>query len=101
MAKRPTEKSLGIQQIPFRIHRNDFLLMKKLLENDGLKFQHFVTAAIESFLRGDASIMKVIKDWRELNLIPKDQKQNYTLSHRERDDLLDAFEKGFDKEKKG
>lgn len=51
-----------------------------------------MTACVEGFLRGDPSAMKIIKDWRALNSVPKDWKDRYSLSHRERDMILDEIE---------
>lgn len=93
MAAKLTEKQREIQQIPFRLHRNDFLLMKKLLDNDGLKFQHFVTACVEAFLRGDPDVMRVVRSWREMSAVPKDDREKYTLSPRERDGILDSLDR--------
>lgn len=91
--KPPTEKELGIQQIPFRLHINDHKLLKKLLTDEGMKFQTFVDACVQAYLRGDPLMLKFIKDWKELNSIPKEFRGMYTLSHRERMNILDELEK--------
>ena len=77
------------QAITFRLHMNDKLLLMKLLSDDNLTYQGFAESCMEAYLRGDPSIIKVIKDWRMLNEIPKDLQEKYTLSHRERAKILD------------
>lgn len=90
--KRLSEKERLIQQIPFRLHVNDHKVLKKILIDDGMRFQTFVSACVEAYLRGDPSILKVVKDWKDLNTIPKDVRDKYTLSQRERRALLDELE---------
>lgn len=71
---------------------NDKALFMKLLEDSNLTFQSFSEACMQAFLRGDPSIMKVIKDWRVLNTIPKENLERYTLSHRERAEIMKELE---------
>lgn len=77
------------QAITFRMHPNDKLLLMKLLSDENLTYQSFADACMQAYLRADPSIMKVVKDWRMLNEIPKDLQAIYTLSHRERAKILD------------
>lgn len=77
------------QAITFRLHRNDKALLTKLLSDEKLSYQSFADACAQAYLRGDPAIIKVIKDWRTLNEIPKDLQDRYTLSHRERAKILD------------
>ena len=80
---------LNMQAITFRLHMNDKLLLSKLLGDDNLSYQSFADACMQAYLRGDPSIIKVIKDWHLLNEVPKDFQEKYTLSHRERAKILD------------
>lgn len=95
--KKPSEKDRLIQQIPFRLHINDHKALKKLLIDDGMKFQTFVSACVEAYLRGDPNIVKAVKDWKDLNTIPKDVRDRYSLSQRERKALLDELEEASEK----
>lgn len=79
-------------QVPFRMHRNDHYILKKLLLDKDLTLQLFMTACVESFLRGDPQSVKAIEDWMQINALPKDMRDKYTLSHRERQDILDEIE---------
>lgn len=88
MAKLPKEKDRLIQQIPFRLHMNDHKMMKKILVDEGMTFQTFVSACVEAFLRADPAIMRAIKEWKDLNSIPKDVRDKYTFSQRERQAIL-------------
>jgi hypothetical protein len=87
-----TEKERNIQKINFRLHTNDKLLFTKYLEDANLTYQAFMDACMQAFLRGDPAIMKVIKDWRVLNEIPKEHLERYTLSHRERAEIAKELE---------
>ena len=87
-----TEKDINVKQIPFRLHPNDKALFFKLLGDDNLSFQKFVDACMQAYLRGDPSVVKIIKDWRTLNEVPKDHLERYTLSHRERAEIQRELE---------
>jgi hypothetical protein len=90
---KPTEKDLGIRQIPFRIHVDDYALLRKMLFDDGMKFQFFVDACVQAYLRGDPAMLRFVKDWKMMSEIPREKKAMYMLSHRDRQALLDEFEK--------
>lgn len=77
------------QAITFRLHMNDKLMMMKLLSDDNLSYQKFAEYCMLAYLNGDPSILKVLKDWKTMDEIPKDIQAKYTLSHRERDKILD------------
>lgn len=77
-------KKFNIKTVPFRLHNNDHIILMKLLRDENLSFQTLVDSAVQAFIRADPAIMRVIKDWKELNEIPKDKLDLYTLSHRER-----------------
>lgn len=87
-----SEKQRNIYQLPFRLHLNDKLLMLKLLNDDRMTFQSFVEACMQAYLRADPAVMTIVKDWRTLNEIPKEHKDLYTLSHRERADVMRELE---------
>lgn len=78
--------------MPFRIHVNDYILMQKLLSDDGLTWQSFVSAVVEAYLRGDPHVVKAVADWRALAELPKAAMSRALLSHRERDLLLKELE---------
>lgn len=79
----------NLQAITFRLHRNDKMLMMKLLSDDKLNYQKFANYCMQAYLNGDPSILKVLKDWKMMDEIPKDIQDKYTLSHRERAKILD------------
>jgi hypothetical protein len=74
-------------QMSVRIHINDRVVFRKLLDDEKMNFQEFFTACMEAFLRADPSALKIIKDWKDLNVIPRELRDKYMLSHRERDDI--------------
>ncbi len=80
------------ERVSFRMHMNDKKLLLKLLADMNLSVQDFGVACMDAFLRGDPHIIKAIQDWKLLNDIPKDQLDRYTLSHRERQELVRQLE---------
>jgi hypothetical protein len=92
MKEQLTEKQKNIQQIPFRLHINDHKMMKKLLADDGLSFQTFVEHCVQAYIGGDPTLIKMIKQWKDLSSIPREARDQYSLSRRERQSLLDEIE---------
>jgi hypothetical protein len=89
---RQTEKEKQIQQVPFRIHRNDYGALKKLLKGDNWKLQTLFTAVVDAYMSRDPLLIKLLADWKETNALPKRAKENYNLSNRERKGILDELE---------
>jgi len=97
----PKAKDKNICQVPFRMHLNDHKMMKKLLIDEGISFQMFTDACCQAFLRGDRIIIQLLHTYKDLITVPREEKDSYNLSHRERSKLLDEIEdmEGFKKEK--
>ena len=87
-----TEKELHIRQVPFRLHENDYKALRKLLEEDGWKFQSLVAACVDAYLNRNPLLIKLLADWKEDNVIPKKLRDRYSLSNREKRKLLDELE---------
>ena len=87
-----SEKQRLIHQIPYRMHENDWKLMRKLLTDEKMTFQTFVDACTQAYLRGDPSIVKAIRDYKELGTVPKEYRDKAVLSRRERDSILDELD---------
>ena len=93
MAGRTAKKVSELtERLTYRLHVNDRQLLIKLLSDMGMNIQDFGAACSDAFLRGDPHIIKAINDWKMLNSIPKEHLAKYTLSHRERDELLRQLE---------
>lgn len=88
---RKTLQEKFLSQIPYRIHNNDKVLMIKLMEDDKINFQRFIDACVQAYLRGDPAAQKIVKDWKALNEIPPEDRERYTLSHRERQKIMDEI----------
>jgi hypothetical protein len=86
------EKDKNLKQIPFRIHLNDFRMMQRILADDELKYQTFVDACVQAYIRNDPFIRHVVDDYKEYNVIPRQMKDRYTLSDREKMDLIKEIE---------
>jgi len=78
------DKDKNVRRLAFRIHLNDEKLFMKLLDDDNITYQFFADACAQAYLRGDRSILKVLKDWKDLTTVPVEHRELYTLSHRER-----------------
>lgn len=99
--KDPKMDSKSMRQVPYRIHDNDYKVLKKLFADDSLTFQSFTRFCVDSYLKGDPLMLRLLKQNRELSAVPKDVLDRYTLSQRERQALLEEIERENDKEKVG
>ena len=79
------------KQVPFRMHKNDFAVMKRLLKTDGWSFQAFTRSIIDAYLKRDPLIIKLMAEWREENMLSARAKDTYTFSRHERKELLDEI----------
>lgn len=86
-----TEKEKNLQQIPVRIHMNDYRALKKLMIDEGWNFQKMASAMVELYLGRDPLFLKCIGDWKTESDMPKKQKATYSHSRREASDLLDEI----------
>jgi hypothetical protein len=88
-----------IRQLNWRIHIDDLRIVKQLLADDELMFKSFADCCIHAYMRGDPLMLKMIKMWKELNLVDGQRKDLYTLSQRERSELLKQLEDMEEKDK--
>lgn len=97
------EQCRNLQQVTARIHKNDHVLFKQLLSKDGLKYQSFISAMVESYLRRDQELLKILNDWKEANHIRWKglEKERFDFSDREKRSLLDELSKEFDDSDEG
>lgn len=87
------EKDLNIRQIPFRLHQNDKALFYKLLRDKGMNFQKFSEACMQALINQDPAASKIIKDWKDLNELPKRSKlMGFSLSDREKAKIQEELE---------
>jgi hypothetical protein len=80
-----------------RIHQNDWEVLRVMLKRDGLSFQKFVYLCSRGYLDADPALLKSIRTYRELELVPKDQRDKAVFSNRERMQIfaeLEEQEKG-------
>lgn len=61
----------SLKQVPFRLHKSDWLLLRKQLLDDGARFQTIVTAFIEAYMKRDPLALKLVDDYRKFNDIPQ------------------------------
>lgn len=87
-----TEADLGVRQISFRIHYHDKAVLDKILHDDGLTFQSFCEFTTKAYMEGDRTMMRLLKERLALHQVPKTVLDRYTLSSRERQNLLDEIE---------
>ena len=89
----------GYVHMPIVIHFNDYTLMKKLLVDDDISYNGFVNFCIASYLNGDPHMMKVVKTYKETFDVPRNIREKFVLSQRERAKILEDLENE-DKENK-
>jgi hypothetical protein len=87
-----------MKQVPYRIHRNDYVLLRQLMTADHLTFQSLVKTCVEAYMKGDPLVMRMLRQHKELESVPKSVIDRYTLSQRERQALLEQLEREQDKE---
>lgn len=90
------EKARNMHQLPVRIHKNDYALLRQWLDKDGMKFQHFVLAVVESYLQRDQALVKLVEDWKKINLIRFKDVDRFDFSNREKRKILDELSEEFD-----
>lgn len=89
-----------IRQLNWRIHVDDLRMVKQLLSDDKMMFKSFADCCLNAYMRGDPLMLKMIKNWKELNLVDGKRKDLYELSQRERAELLKELEELEKKDKK-
>ncbi len=82
-------KKPSLQQIPFRLHRNDHAELKSKAALDKLKIQTLVEACVLAYIDGDEHIRKLALEHRKLNTVDK---KRFALSPREQRRMLDMIE---------
>jgi len=90
------ESSRNLKQVITRLHRNDHAALQPLLKKDGIAFQHFVTACVESYLRRDPDVLRLIKEWRDVNHVRWKDENKFDFSDRERRAMLEELSLDFD-----
>lgn len=87
------DKKDQTKQIPVRLHVNDHALLKVMLKKDQMSLQKFIGYCVKGYLDADPMFMKMIKNYRELELIPENVREKHVLSHRQRSEIFDQIEK--------
>jgi hypothetical protein len=91
----PKKPDKGLtRQIPVRLHHHDHAMLKALLKKDSMSLQKFIGFCVRGYLDADPLMLKMIKNYRELEAVPRDIREKHILSHRERQNILDEIEKG-------
>lgn len=92
------EKFKNIKQVPIRLHKNDWVLIKQWLGKEGLAFQHFATAMVEAYLQRDQYVVKLVEDWKKANILRWKglEPERFDFSSREKRALLDELSTEFD-----
>lgn len=90
------EKAQNLKQVPVRVHKNDYELLKQWLKRDGVAFQHFVSCMVEAYLQRDQNMVKLVEDWKKVNLVRFKDVDKFDFSPRERRKILDELSEEFD-----
>lgn len=86
------ENARNLKSIICRLHINDHTAMKPLFVKDGISFQNFVVCMLEAYLLRDQNVLKVIDDWKKVNLVRWKDESKFDFSPRERRAILDELE---------
>lgn len=89
--KNVSDKDNGTQQVPVRIHRNDYRALRKLFLDEHWSVQKFVSACVDLYLNRDPLFLRSINEWQEENNTPKELK-DYSHSPREANALYKEIE---------
>src|SRR3990172_700828 len=76
-----------MKMIPVRVHLHDHTLLRSLLKRDKMTFTKFTLICIKGYLDAHPHMIKMIKDYRALELVPQGVKDSHVLSFRERQAL--------------
>lgn len=90
--ERPKEAGV-IKQTPIRLHIHDHAMLMSLLKRDGMSLQKFMSYCVRGYLEAHPQMLKMLKDLRELDMVPKDVREKHMFSMRERMSLFDEIEK--------
>lgn len=85
----------GVPVKSFRVlvHEEDYKILQKLLSDEEISFQWFMDTVIQSYLRGDPYVTKIVHEFKELMSVPKERRDLYELSIRDREKMYDDLEK--------
>jgi lambda repressor-like predicted transcriptional regulator len=91
--ERDVVKEDGPHAVLVRLHQNDWNMIKLMLRRDGLSFQRFVALLARAYMDGDPDIIKCIRRYRTLELIPEGEVSRGVFSNRERAEIYAELEK--------
>jgi len=80
-------------EILVRLHQNDWNMLKLMLKRDELSFQKFVSMCSRSYLDADPDLLRCIKRYRTLAMIPEHEQRKGVFSNRERAEIYAELEK--------
>ena len=76
-----------------RLHTRDWSMIKLMLKRDDLSFQHFISLVSRAYMDGDPDIIKTMRRYRTLELIPEDKVSRGVFSNRERAEIYAELER--------
>lgn len=77
----------------FKILDQDEALLRQLLNDEGVTFQWFLDCVVQSYLRGDPQVTQIVRQFKALMSVPKERRDLYQLSVRDREKLYEDLEK--------
>lgn len=85
----------GPHAVLVRLHQSDWNMIRLMLRRDGLSFQRFVSLVSRAYMEGDVDIIKCVRRYRTLELIPEGEKtaKGVVWSNRERANIYAELEK--------
>lgn len=77
----------------FKILEDDEKILRKLLIDEGISFQWFMDCVVQSYLRGDPHVTRIVREFKELTSVPAERRSLYELSIRDREKMYDDLER--------
>lgn len=81
-----------LKQVPIRLHVHDHTMLRAMLKKDRMTVQKFIGFCVRGYLDADPMMLKMLRNYRELEAVPRDIQDKHVLSHRERLSILDEIE---------
>lgn len=86
-------KEDGPHAVLVRVHQADWNILKVMLKRDELSFQKFVAHCARAYLDGDPDIVRAVRRYRTLDVMPHGEVSKGVFSNRERAEIFAELEK--------
>lgn len=82
----------GIKSIVARITLGDYAAMRRLLHDDHLTVQSFLSACVDAYVRRETTMVNVVEEYRKLIEVSQDNVSGSHMSKMDKRALFDEIE---------